>query len=155
MVKNEATTAIGTLERVLTQKIRGKKKELAQWQARLQEAARNEELCLREISEMEMAIAVFRRAFGLESEVPPTDELDILRYRNQTIAESCLDIMRKNGGRARVTEITRTLLKAGKIRNYRTGYAVVTKTLDRDERFRRKGRGEFEIADRPQERLLD
>ncbi len=84
----------------------------------------------------------------MESEVPPTDELDVLRYRNQTIAESCLDIMRRNGGRARVTDITRTLLRAGKIRNYRTGYAVVTKALDRDDRFRRMGPGEFEIAER-------
>ena len=147
MATKEESTAISALQGVVQRKIRAKKKELAVWRSQLEEAARQEEQCVREISEMELAIAVFRRALGLEAEAPPTHELDILRFRSQTIAESCLDIMRASGGRARVTEITKILLRAGKLKEYRTGYAIVTKSLDRDVRFRRSGRGEFEIAD--------
>lgn len=153
MAKKEATTAINTLEKLLRQKIRAKKKDLMVWRAQREEAAQQEEQCLREISEMELAIAVFRRAFGMEAEVPPTEELDALRFRTQTIAQSCLDIMRQNNGRARVTDMTTILVRAGKLKDYRRGYAIVTKTLDRDERFRRSGRGEFEIAESREEAL--
>jgi hypothetical protein len=146
MIERKAASAIETVEKVLGNKIRLKKKELAQWQSRREEAVRNEEECLREISEMEMAIAVFRKAIGLEAEAPPTDEIDVLRFRSQTVAESCGYIMSKSGGRARVTDILRMLLRAGKLKNYRSGYATITKTLDRDGRFRRVGKGEFALA---------
>ena len=149
MADKKVSDAVLTLEKVVAQKIRTKKKELAQWRVQREEAARNEEQCLRDVSEMELAIAVFRRAIGLEAEAPSTDELDLLRLRSQTIAESCLDIMRRSGGRSRVTEIVKLLFQAGKLKNRRTGYATVTKTLDRDERFRRVGRGEFEIGTTP------
>lgn len=144
------TSAIETLEKVLTQKIRAKKKELADWQTRREEAAKREESCLREISEMEMAIAVFKRAFGLEAEAPPTDELYLLRFRSQPIAQSCLDMMRQRGDRAKVVDLTKVLVRAGKLKNYRTGYATVTKTLDRDKRFNKSGPGEYEIAKSPE-----
>ena len=151
MVERNAATAIETGEKVLGNKIRLKKKELAQWQSRREEAVRNEEQCLREISEMEMAIAVFRKAIGLEAEAPPTDEVDVLRFRSQTVVQSCGYIMSKSGGRARVTDILKMLLRAGKLKNYRRGYATITKTLDRDARFRRVARGEFELVATPDE----
>lgn len=144
---SQSEGAIGTLERVLAQKIRAKQKELMQWQTQREEASRNEEHCLREISEMELAIAVFRRAFGLESDAPPTDDLNVLRYRSQTIASSAFDIMRESGGRARVVDITKTLIKAGKLKPTRTAYASVTKTLDRDDRFTKAGPGTYQIID--------
>ena len=149
VARKERTSAITTLETVLAQKIRVKKRELTDWRTRREEAAKREEMCLREISEMEMAIAVFKRAFGLEAEPPPTDELYLLRYRSQTIAQSCFDMMRETGRPAKVVDLTKALLRAGKLKNYRTGYAIVTKTLDRDERFRKSGRGEYEIVRSP------
>ena len=144
--KKEASSAVLTLEKILGQKIRARQKDLAHWRMQREEAAQKEEECLKSIAEMEMAIAVFRRALGLASEAPPTDELDVLRYRSQTVAQSCLDIMRSTGGRAKVTDMTRVLVRAGKLRNYRTGYATVTKTLDRDQRSVKIGRGEYAIS---------
>lgn len=138
--------AILTLEKVLGEKIRGRQRELETWRQKREEASQKEEECLRDISEMDMAIAVFRRAVGLHADVPPTDELDVLRYRNQTVAQSAYDITRNAGGRARVTDITKTLVRAGKLKDSRVGYATVTKTLDRDQRFRKAGRGEYAIV---------
>ena len=138
--------AILTLEKVLSRKIRARQKDLASWRRKREEASRNEGECLREISEMEMAIAVFRRALGLHSDVPPTDEIDVLRYRSQTVAQSAEDIMRGAGDRARVVDITKTLVRAGKLKDSRVGYAVVTKALDRSERFKKVGKGEYSVA---------
>ena len=146
-MRKQPETAVGTLERVLAQKIRGKQKELGEWQARREEAARNEEQCLREIAEMELAVAVFRRAFGLEAGAPPTEDLNVLRYRSQTVANSAFDIMRENGGRARVVDITKILVRAGKIKASRSAYSTVTKTLDRDDRFEKVSAGTFKIAE--------
>jgi len=153
VVKREAASVILAVEELLGHKIRVKKKELARWQLQREQAAHNEERCVREISEMEMAIAVFKRAIGLETEAPSTDEIDGLRFRTQTVAQSCIDIMGKAGGRARVTHILKTLMRAGKLKSYRSGYATITKTLDRDERFRKVARGEFELAESPDEPL--
>ena len=139
--------AILTLERVLSQKIRAQQRELATWRQKREEASGKEDECLRTISEMEMAISVFRRALGLQSEVPPTDELDVLRYRSQTVSQSAYEIMQSAGGRARVTDITKVLLRAGKLKDSRIGYAVVTKALDRANQFRKVGRGEYSIVD--------
>lgn len=87
---------------------------------------------------------------GWESGVPPTDDLNVLRYRSQTIASSAFDIMCESGGRARVIDITKTLVKAGKLRATRTAYSTVTKTLDRDERFTKAGAGTYRFADLPE-----
>ena len=141
--KNEA---ILTLEKVLSQKIRARQRELAEWRHKREEASQKEEDCLRDISAMEMAIAVFRRALGLQAEVPPTDELDVLRYRSQTVAQSAEDIMRGVGGRARVVDIAKTLVRAGKLKSNRVGYAIVTKALDRSDRFEKVGKGEYSIT---------
>jgi len=147
VAQNGAGDAIQTVEKVLAQRIRAKKKELLQYQAEREEAERREATCLTEISEMELAVSVFRKAFGLESQAPTTAGLDRLKLRTQTVRQSCIEIMKGSGGRAKVTDITRALIGAGKLRNYRGGYATVTKTLDRDDRFRRVGKGEFELVE--------
>ena len=151
MVEREAAALILTVEKLLGHKIRAKRKELARWQLQKEQAVHNEERCVREISEMEMAIAVFKRAIGVHAEAPSTDEIDDLRFRTQTVAQSCIDIMSKAGGRARVTHILKKLMRAGKLKSYQSGYATITKTLDRDERFRKVARGEFELAETPDE----
>ena len=138
--------AIEAVENALSQKIKDQQKELLRWQAQREEAEAGEEGCLRQIAEMELAIAVVKRSVGLYGFVPRTEQLDSIRYRSQTIAQSCWEIMRASGGRAKVKDITKALKDAGKVKG-RSAYSTVVKTLDRDERFTRVGVGEFALTE--------
>jgi len=135
------------VEKALAVKIRAQRRDLAKWQTQREEAEREEEACLRQIAEMEMAIAVLRRSIGLESAPPGTDQLDNTRFRSQTISQSCMDMMRSGGGRAKVADIAKALMSAGKLKNKRNAYSTVVKTLDRDARFERVGVGEFALVE--------
>lgn len=138
--------AVESVERGLAQRIKVKNKELSQWQTQRKEAEVGEEQCLREISEMEMAIAVLRRSLGLDAAPPSTDQLQAIRYRNQTVVKSCVEMLQAKGGRGRVADITKVLIAAGKLRG-RSAYSTVIKAMDRDRRFQKVGRGEFELIE--------
>jgi len=144
-VRINIQTAVESVEKGLSQQIKLKNRELADWQGRRQEAEIKEEQLVREITEMEMAIAVLRRSLGLDAAPPSTDQLETIRFRNQTVAQSCIEIMQVNDGRSRVADITKILIAAGKLRG-RSAYSTVVKTMDRDGRFRKSGRGVFELV---------
>ena len=145
--------AVESVEKGLTQRIKARSKELSHWQAQREEAERREQQCAREITEMEMAMAVLRRSLGLDAPAPSTEQLDLIRLRSQTVVLSCIEIMRANGGKGRVADITKTLIAAGKLRG-RSAYSTVIKTMDRDSRFHKTGRGEFALANSEEMRLM-
>jgi len=74
-VRINIQTAVESVEKGLSQQIKLKNRELADWQGRRQEAEIKEEQLVREITEMEMAIAVLRRSLGLDAAPPSTDQL--------------------------------------------------------------------------------
>ena len=68
-LKGGITTAIESVEKVLGQKILSQRQKLARWQSRREAAEAAEEECLRQIAEMEMAIAVLKRTIGQDAGV--------------------------------------------------------------------------------------
>jgi len=127
----------------------GEKRALAvRWGEKKQEAARQEEAVLKEIGELELALSVLRRVLGK----PTPDELfgglDMMRFRSQTVAQSCFEIIEGKGGRAKVTEIIDILIAAGKLKDdRRIAYGTVVKSMERDERFRKVGKGQYGLAE--------
>ncbi len=147
MVENpDIAQAFQMLEGGLLGKINAKQKRLAKLRRQLESLIQEESDCVQEIAQMENAIAVFQSALGLGSDATRRNGVDAHRYLSQTVGQSAYDIMQMNNGRARVVEILKILLEAGKVKKYNSGYSTIKKTLDRDRRFEKVGKGEYTIV---------
>ena len=135
------------VEEVLSLKVARRQKDLEYWQKMKEDAAREEDAVLQDIGEMELALNVLRRVVGKPAMHEAFPGIDILRFRTQTVAESALEMMESQDGRAKVREITDALMRAGKLKpNRRIAYSTVLKILDRDDRFVRIGPGTYGLA---------
>lgn len=143
--------SIEVIEAAIRDQIAEKRALAGRWREKKQEAARQEEAVLREIGELELALSVLRRVLGK----PTPDELfgglDMMRFRSQTVAQSCFEIIQGKRGTAKVTEIIDMLISAGKLKeDRRIAYGTVVKSMERDERFTKVGRGEYGLAETEQ-----
>ena len=140
--------SLEAIEKVMRERIADKRRQMARWHRRKEDAARREEMLLKELSELELALSVLRRVIGKPTPPDLFGALDTRRLRGQTVADSCFDIIRQRGGRARVTEIIDMLIAAGKLKDdRRIAYATVVKSMERDDRFAKVGRGEYGLAE--------
>lgn len=140
--------SVDAIEAAITDRIAEKRALLVRWREKKEEAARQEEMVLGEIGELELALSVLRRVLGKPTPDQLFGGLDMMRFRTQTVAQSCLEIIRQKGGRAKVTEIINVLIAAGKLKdNRRIAYATVVKSMERDERFRKVGKGEYGLVE--------
>lgn len=136
-----------TIEAVLNDRIKERRKDLERWQRIKTEAVSEEDAVLRDISEMELALNVLRRVMGKPMLEEPFPSLDILRFQTQTIAQSALDIMEEKGGKAKIGEITDLLIRAGKLKSdRRISYGTVLRIVSRDARFVRLEPGTYGLA---------
>ena len=144
----ELDESLEAIERVMRERIADKRRQMTRWHQRKEGAARREEALLKELSELELAVSVLRRVVGKPTPPDLFGALDTRRLREQTVADSCFDIIRERGGRAKVTEIIDILIAAGKLKeDRRIAYATVVKSMERDERFTKVGRGEYGLAE--------
>lgn len=142
---DEGINAIGT---VLEERMAHKRRIMEGWRKRKEEAARQEHTLLDEIAELELALKVLRRVLGKPSAQEVFGGLDMMRFRTQTVAESCYEIISQKGGRAKVTEIIDILIAAGKLKDdRRIAYGTAVKSMERDERFVKVGRGEYGLTE--------
>lgn len=140
--------SLEAIENAIGDRIDGKRLEASRWRTTREEAAEREQTILKEVAELELAINVLRRLLGKPSQNELFGGLDMMRFRSQTVADSCFEIMAAKGGRAKVTDIIDILIEAGKLKDdRRIAYSTAVKSMDRDERFVKVGRGEYGPAD--------
>jgi hypothetical protein len=143
---------IDSIEAAIGDRIAEKRALAVRWRDKKEEAGREEEAALREVAELELALNVLRRVVGKPTPDEQFGGLDLMRFRNQTVAQSCLEILEARGGRAKVTDIIDILIAAGKLKDdRRIAYGTAVKSMERDERFTKVGRGEYGLADRAEE----
>jgi hypothetical protein len=145
----ELEGSVEAIETVIKDRIAEKQVLVDRWRQRKTHAAEREEAALQEVGELELALSVLHRVLGK----PTADELfgalDMMRFRRQTVADSCFEIVREKGGTAKVTEIIDILIEAGKLKDdRRIAYGTAVKSMERDERFTKVGRGEYGLAER-------
>ena len=139
--------SIDAIEAVLGERIAEKRRLAARWRGRKRRAEAREEAALKELGELQLALSVLRRVLGKPTPTGLFDGLDMMRLRTQTVADSCFEIVGEKGGTAKVTEIIDILIAAGKLKDdRRIAYATVVKSMERDDRFTKVGRGEYGLA---------
>jgi len=144
----EFEDSIDAIEAAMENRIAEKRASLARWQKKKEEAAREEEAVLNEIGELELALNVLRRVLGKPTPDGLFGALDMMRFRSQTVAQSCYEIISEKGGRAKVTEIIDILIGAGKLKDdRRIAYGTAVKSMERDERFVKVGPGEYGVTE--------
>ncbi|MGB5932970.1 MAG: hypothetical protein WBH57_07880 [Anaerolineae bacterium] len=144
----EFEDSIDAIEAAIKDQMGEKRAVAARWRDRKELAAQQEEAALNEIGELELALRVLRRVLGKPTPEGLFGGLDMMRFRTQTVAESCFEIISQKGGRAKVTEIIDILIAAGKLkRDRRIAYGTVVKSMERDERFVKVGPGEYGLAE--------
>lgn len=139
--------SIDAIEAVIRDRIAEKRDLLVRWREKKEEAARQEEAVLKEVGELELALGVLRRVLGKPTPDHLFGGLDMMRFRTQTVAQSCFEMITEKGGRAKVTEIINILIAAGKLKDdRRIAYGTAVKSMERDARFRKVGKGEYGLA---------
>jgi len=140
--------SIEAIEGAIKARIAEKRALAVRWREKKEEAARQEEAVLEEVGELELALNVLRRVVGKPTRDDLFGGLDMMRFRTQTVAESCYEIIGQKGGRAKVTEIIDILIAAGKLKDdRRIAYATAVKSMERDERFVKVGAGQYGLAE--------
>lgn len=136
------------IEAMLEERIAEKRRVMERWQKKKEQAAQREHTLRDEIGELELALKVLRRVVGKPSAEEAYSALDMMRFSTQTVAESCYEIIRDKGGRAKVTEIIDILIAAYKLKDdRRIAYGTAVKSMERDERFVKVGPGEYGLAE--------
>lgn len=144
---HEFDDSIEAIEEAIRNQIAEKRALAVRWGEKSQDAGRQEEAVLEEVGELELALSVLRRVLGKPTPDDLFGGLDMMRFRSQTVAQSCFEIIQAKGGRAKVTEIIDILIAAGKLKDdRRIAYGTAVKSMERDERFRKVGRGEYGFA---------
>jgi hypothetical protein len=144
----EFEDTIDSIEAAIRDQIAEKRNLALRWRERKEEAAHEEEAALTEVGELELALNVLRRVVGKPTPDDQFGGLDLMRFRSQTVAKSCFEIIEARGGTAKVTDIIDILIAAGKLKDdRRIAYGTAVKSMERDERFRKVGRGEYGLAD--------
>lgn len=148
----EFEDTIDSIEAAIRDQIAEKRALAARWREKKEEAAHQEDLALKEVAELELGLNVLRRVVGKPTPDDQFGGLDLMRFRNQTVAQSCFEIVEAKGGRAKVTDIIDILIAAGKLKDdRRIAYGTAVKSMERDERFTKVGRGEYGLADGAEE----
>lgn len=138
--------AFSALKAGVAKRIESLKGEMAAVRQEIEEKQKQEAILSRQIAELESAVSIFQRALNIGASPIPTNGFDLHKLRNQTVANSAVDIMRARGGHAKVTDILKQLTEAGKLAGYQSGYSTIKKTLDRDSRFQKRAPGEYELV---------
>lgn len=148
----EFADTIDSIEAAIRDQIAEKRSLATRWREKKEEAAHQEDVALKEVAELELGLNVLRRVVGKPTPDDQFGGLDLMRFRNQTVAQSCLEIVQAKGGAAKVTDIIDILIAAGKLKDdRRIAYGTAVKSMERDERFTKVGRGEYGLADRAEE----
>jgi len=138
--------------------------EIKTLEARDTELASTEEEIRREraevrsrVNELNRALSIYRSVMGLPnaSKPPAASELfpqasmsfTVGAQATRTIADIAEDYMAEHGGRAKVTDIVRELVRLKRLKGKHGDYGTVYGTLKRNERrFIWVGEGEFAVA---------
>lgn len=108
----------------------------------------------REISNLEVAIAVASQIEDAERAVPAQQHEAFPSLLTGSIPESAAELIEQNGGEMEMSDIHQALLRAGKLRPTPNSRTTLWKSLDRrPDLFAKVGRGRWRIRGRVGEAL--
>lgn len=111
-------------------------KEREEWKQKKSEVDFHIRELDRQIAALKTTLRTYLQSIGVPQPVEASIQFDSARFRRMTVLDAVAYILTESGGKARISDIRKTLLEAKKLRNPRTAYNHIRGAADRDPRGR-------------------